>query len=183
MAIASGCQTPTYRLTQPAGAVQEVGNQPVSVPQDPLDYRFVRNEGRLGMQVFNPTDDYITLLGKESYVVDPSGQTHPFRTGVLAPHSVSGMFLPPVQSVYHATDPNIGNGSGIGFFSHYEDFYYPFHAGYYDDFNPGPGAPYARIATTGKWGWKSGPVRLHLSYQRNGKTFDHNFGFVRDRES
>jgi hypothetical protein len=182
VAMVCGCQTSGYRVSQPAGSAQPIDGQPVSVPRDPLEYQFVNNEGRLGVQVINPTADYITLLGDQSYVVDPSGKAHPLRSGVLAPHSVSGMFLPPVHWVYHATDPDIGNSSGVGFFSRYNEAYYPFHAGYYDDFQPGPGAPYSRIATTGRWDWKAGPARLHMAYQRNGKTFDHDFEFVRGRE-
>ena len=66
------------------------------------------------MDIFNPTGDAITLLGDQSSVVDPRGQSHPLRTQSIAPAAFIKLILPPMRPVYRA-NPSIGIGVGVGF--------------------------------------------------------------------
>src|SRR5438046_10452514 len=69
-------------------------------------------ESRLLMFVVNSTDDAIELLGPESTAVDSAGQSHPFRSQSIAPHSYVKLILPPVRP-YYRSGPTFGIGLGI----------------------------------------------------------------------
>lgn len=173
----SGCQTYEYRVVQPPGVAQVVAREPVTIHYAPLDYHLARHQDRLAMRIINPTDDKIVLQGPHSYVVDPKGESHPVRGRVLAPHSFTWMLLPPIPPgypYYYAADGGWGWGWGWGWgYDWYDPFWGPFYA---------PMVSCHRVFTPYDWTWKTGPARLHLGYDQNGKRFEQNFEFVRERE-
>ncbi len=175
----SGCTTYRYRVVQPASGTPPVAQQPVNIHYDPLDYRLYRYRDRLAMHVTNPTEDRIVLLGNRSFAVDPKGESHPIRDRVLGPHSFTQYLLPPIPFTYAYPDYwAYGPGWGYyGFYGWYDPFWGPW-------YGPGwwgpPPISYAHIYTPYDWTWKKGLVRLKLTYERNGKTFEHDFEIVRE---
>ncbi|HWW00184.1 MAG TPA: hypothetical protein VNZ64_10855 [Candidatus Acidoferrum sp.] len=174
-ACVSGCHTYQYRIVQPATSPSVVADQPVTVRLDPLEYHLRRVHDRLEVTISNPTDDRLALLGNRSYVVDPRGESHPLRGHVLGPHSFTRMFLPPPPLTYPYPDwAAWGWGWGWG---PYNPFWSPYYGSVY--WGPPPVA-YYQVTTAYDWGWKTGPARLRLTYERNGKTFEHDFEFIRE---
>jgi len=172
-----GCKTYQYRIVQPPAAPAVVADQPVTVRLDPLEYHLARVHDRLGVTVSNPTDDRLTLLGNRSYVVDPRGESHPLRGQVLAPHSFARLFLPPAPLTYAYPDYYPwawGGGWGWG---PYYPYWGPYYSGYY--WWP-PTVSYYQIITEYDWDWHTGPARLRLTFDRNGRTFEHDFEFIRE---
>ncbi|MDB6017606.1 MAG: hypothetical protein JWR19_2095 [Pedosphaera sp.] len=175
----SGCRTYDYRIVQPPNVPGPIADQTVVVPYDPLEYRFVRRHDYLDMRIANPTEDRIVLLGNRSYVVDPNGESHPVRGRAIAPHSYTSMLLPPRPLTYEVTAPYYGWGGGWGWGPRFGD---PFWGGFYDGYYGGPYVATYNIITPFDWEWRTGLVRLRLTYDRNGKTFDHYFEIVREPE-
>jgi hypothetical protein len=172
----SGCQSYMYRVTQPPGIAQPVTDKPAILRYDPLEYRLVREKDRLSMQITNPTDDRIVLLGDRSYVVDPMGESHPLRTQILGPHSFSRMLLPPIPFTFAYPDWSWGWGW-------YWGPYYPFWGPYWGPAYYGPpSVSYYQINTQYDWTWKTGPARLRLTYDRNRNPFEHDFEIIREPE-
>jgi hypothetical protein len=140
----------------------------------PFSYQFFVREEHLMMQINNPTEGPISLLGPQSYLVDPHGRSHPLRSGIIAPRSFIGMSLPPGPGPGPAFRPSVGVGlgfggprfgPGVGFHSGMDFYEDPFFYG-----PPEPGSyPY--------WDWKTGEVRMMLYYQQGNptNTFQHQF--------
>src|SRR5262245_38812870 len=96
VAAFSACQPYAYRVLAPAGFSESiVALQTITVPYDPLQYSLVRQHGSLNLQITNPADDRIMLLGEQSYLIDPHGRIHPLRGNMLEPHSTISLLLPP----------------------------------------------------------------------------------------
>ena len=171
--LGSGCKTYVYRVVRPPGIAQPIADQPVTIPYDPLEYRLSRRSGRLDMRIDNPTDDRIVLLGNRSYAIDPRGESHPLRSRVIASHSYTGMLLPPEPKTVTVYDWGWGWGWGWGPFLPGDPFFVDFYA---------PPVYYARIVTPYDWEWHKGTAIIHLTYERKGKTFDHEFEIVREPE-
>ncbi len=175
--LVSGCTTYQYHVLQPPGVAQPVRKEPVTVQYDPLQYHLRRNRDRLEIQVFNPTEDQISIKGDRSFVVDPRGASRPVRAQRIAPHSFVGMLLPPQPIIYSNFGwPGWGWGWGWSW-GPYAPFYYPFYADYYV-----PPVYDYQVVTPYDWEWRSGAVRLRLTYERNGTTFEHNFEITREPE-
>ncbi len=171
-AIASGCQSYEYRVVRPPGVGQPITGQPVIIQYDPLEYRLVRRSDQLDMHITNPTEDRITLLGNRSYVIDPQGESHLIRSLVIGPHSFSSMLLPPAPIIFTSYGWG-GWGWGWGPYLPGDPFFV--------DFYPPP-VFYTQIKTPYDWYWKIGTAKIHLSYERNRKTFDHDFEIIREPE-
>jgi hypothetical protein len=108
-----GCARYEFDVIRPADLGLHVGGkQDAVLPMPPLEYRLRAVEGRLAMAVVNNTGDPITLRGAESFVVDPRGQSHPFRSQTIAPGSYVRMIFPPYERHYHPSGPTIGIGFG-----------------------------------------------------------------------
>jgi hypothetical protein len=182
----SGCKTYNYRIVEPADAAQTISDRPVTIRYDPLEYRMVRRRDRLAMRIVNTTDDRMVLRGDRSFVIDAKGETHPVQGRVIGPHSFTRIILPPVPLSYQTVQPYpyYGWGWGTGFAQPPFGYSYPyspfFGGGFYDDFYNGPLVTNYEIRTPYDWKWRTGPVRLHLTYDRDGRSFDHSF--VIDRE-
>jgi hypothetical protein len=175
-----GCQTYQYRIAQPPTATPVVDEHPVVIHYDPLDYSLRAYHEHLAINISNPTEDRIDLLGGRSFVVDPKGESHPLRDRVIGPHSYTRILLPPIPFSYAYPDywgwsPRWGVGWGPG-------WYDPFWGGWYGPWAYGPPAiSYEQILTVYDWEWKTGLVRLRLTYNRNAKSFEHNFEIIREK--
>ena len=186
-AASLGCARYEFDLVQPADLARHVGaDKPVEVTLDPLTYRLQTAESRLVMRIHNPTEAPVRLLGDQSTVVDPRGQSHPLRSQTIAPRSYIKLIFPPLQPRLEPRGPVIGIGVG-GFVT--SGRYYRhrhFHGGAfgYDPFLDGP--RYYSMYDPGDaayWEWDGeGEARLLLAYQRGDqKPFTHEFVFRRRR--
>lgn len=166
-----GCQSYEYRVVRPPGVGQPIRDQAVIIQNDPLEYNLTRHHGRLDMRINNPTDERIILLGNRSYAVDPKGESHLIRSLVIGPHSFSGMLVPPEPITITSYGWGPGWGWGWGPYLPGDPFFV--------DFYPPP-VYYTEIRTPYDWDWKDGPARIHLTYERNRKTFEHDFEIIRE---
>jgi len=175
----SGCTTYQYRVIKPPTTAPPVASRPVTIHYDPLDYQLYRYRDRLAMHVTNPTDDRISLLGNRSYVVDPQGESRPIRSRVLGPHSFTQFLFPPIPFTYaYPAYWAYGPGWGWGYIgSWYDPLWGPW-------YGPGwwgpPPVSYARVITPFDWSWGRGLARIKLTYERKGKTFEHDFEIMRE---
>ena len=178
---ASGCAHYQYRMVQPSNLASPIAKQPVRVDYPPLMYQLSEQDHRLAMQINNPTEAPITLVGNRSYLVSPHGETHPLRGAIIAPHSYVGMLMPPQNRTYRAY-PSFGFGMGVGGW-HSGPL---FHSGVNyigEPYWSGP-ADYYMVNPPNYWEWKTGEVRLNLSYQQTtpaANSFDHQFLFERQK--
>jgi hypothetical protein len=169
-----GCRSYVYRVVQPAGVSETIADKTVTVRYDPLEYRLVRHKDRLAMRVINPTTDRVILDASRSFVVDPEGESHPIRGHILGPRSYTRMLIPPVPFMYAYPDYYWGWGWGWG---PYDPFWGPYYGpGFYGP----PAISYARVISRYDWTWKTGPARLHFTYERNTNMFEHEFEIVRE---
>lgn len=177
--LLSGCAHYQYRLVEPAQYAQPITDKTTArISYPPLDYMLRERDDRLMIAIANPGSLPATLVGPQSYVVDPRGLSHPLLSATIAPHSYIALALPPEARPYYRPYPTVSLGFGYGawwpgpgpFFG--TGFAYPVGPGYYA---PGP-EPYS-------WEWKTGQVRMRLFYQQGGptNTFEHQFLFDRVR--
>jgi hypothetical protein len=198
--LLEGCARYEYDLVQPPELARHIGKADEVVPVDPLEYRLRTVENRLVVHVINPTDEPVTLIGPQSYIVSPGGQSHPLRPQTIAPHTFIPLILPPLRPYYYyPTGPTWGFGFGVvGVGGHFHD-HHDHHRGgghrgrvyssvaYYDPYfgDPYPyGPPYYMVEESdgAYWEWKGeGDVRVHLVFQRgtNARTFSDDFTFHR----
>ncbi len=180
--LLTGCASYQLRLVQPASSAGVITRQPLKCELAPLDYEFTRREGGIvHLRIFNPTEDRIVLAGDRSFAVDPKGESHALRPGVLAPHSFAQLELPPEPlSAQMTWGPGWGGGfAGWGpwagrVYSGYDPMFWDF------TFIP-PTTSYYQVHTPYDWTWRDGPVRLRLTYEQGGKEFEHNFEFLKER--
>jgi hypothetical protein len=174
-----GCASYQYRIVQPpTNAVIDVDHR-ATVRLDPLEYHLAMVRDRLSLTISNPTEDRLAILGNRSFVVDPRGESHPLRGAVLGPRSFTRMYLPPPPLSYAYPD-GYGWGWGWGWGSGwgpYNPYWGPYYGAPY--WGPPP-ISYYQITTAYDWNWKTGPARLRLTYDRNGKSFEHDFEFIRE---
>jgi hypothetical protein len=109
--ISGGCVRYEYDIVQPPELRQHVGeNADVVFSRTPLVYRLRSYENHLVIQIQNPTPQPIQLLGGQSYIVDPQGQSHPLAMVTIAPEAFIKLILPPVPPEPVPTGPTIGIG-------------------------------------------------------------------------
>jgi len=177
--LAGGCAKYEFDLVEPADLAAHVGRDKETViKRDELEYRMQAVDSRLLMFVVNSTDDAIELIGPESTAVDPGGQSHPFRSQSIAPHSYVKLILPPMRP-YYRTGPTFGFGVGI----HAERGCYPYGPWWYDPFwdEPMYFAVYDETDTL-YWSWEGeGEARIRLTFRRGREVFHHNFVFRRKK--
>jgi len=176
--LSAGCHTYQYRVVQPSQANSLITAQPVIVHYDPLDYTFARVRDRLALRIANPTTNQVVLRGDRCFVVDPQGESHPVPGTIIGANSYTRMFLPPRP----ATAEVVGYYGypwawGPGFYGYAAPFWH----GYYDPFFYGPSVTYLQLNTPYDWLWKTGPIQVHLVYERGGQPFEHHFEIVRER--
>jgi hypothetical protein len=176
-----GCARHEYDLVRPTElAGRAPTREDYTFERDPLEYRLRTVSSRLVMRIYNQTDDAITLLGTQSTVVDPRGQSHPFVTQTIAPQSYIKLILPPMRPRVYQSRPTIGIGVGG---------YYGRRAGrhgydaFHDDWPVEP--RYLTVVSDSApiyWEWRGeGDVRLTLVFDRDGERFTHDFVIARVR--
>jgi hypothetical protein len=171
----SGCTTYRYRVVQPDTGAPTISSVPVTFHYDPLNYRMFRDHEHLAMNVDNPTDERIVLVGDKSFVVDPRGESHQIRSRVIAPHSFTWLLLPPIPMSYaYPAYWGYGPGWGWGYPGMWCDPFWGL--GWWGP----PPVAYYQVRTQYDWEWKTGPARLRLTYERAGKAFEHDFEIVRE---
>jgi len=176
-----GCQTHTYRLVQPATANATIGETPIPLKIEPLEYRVAQHDNRISLRVLNPTSERIVLLGERSSVIDASGESHPLRGRVMEPHSYIRLVLPPVPSGFQHPDYTWGWGWGGATWGWGWPGYPPMSGPYYaEGFLGPPPLVYEHPLTVYDWTWNRGPVHLRLTYDRGKESFEHEFEFNRD---
>jgi hypothetical protein len=112
--LGGGCAHYEYDLVEPPELARHVGKSEVVVPKEPLEYRMRTVENRLVIHVINPTDEPVTLIGQQSYIVSPGGQSHPLRPQTIAPHTFIPLILPPMRPYYYYPYyPTWGWGFGV----------------------------------------------------------------------
>src|SRR4051812_38228397 len=179
MMLAGGCARYEFDLVEPTDLATHVGRDKESiVKRDELEYRMQAVDSRLLMYVVNSTDDAIELVGPESTAVDPAGQSHPFRSQSIAPHSFVKLILPPMRPYYRA-GPTFGLGVGI----HAYRGRGAFGGGWDDPFWDEP--RYFTVvdeSDTLYWNWEGeSDARVRLTYRRGREVFHHNFLFRRKK--
>jgi hypothetical protein len=177
----AGCASYQFDLVRPPAFAQHIGNTPTNVPLDPLIYQLQSLENRLIMLIRNPTNDAITLLPDRSVIIDPDGRSHPVLAQTIAPSSYIELIFPPPFPVEEYDDygPDwVGAGGGGYWHYRHHGYYRP---GYYYGFYGGP--EYVTVydpndPTYFEWNGET-DLRMTLSFDRNGKRFDHSFVFHR----
>jgi hypothetical protein len=173
-----GCVRYELDVVQPQDLAGPVpSNKPVELPIEPLVYQLQTAEDRLVVIIHNDTDDAVKLLGDDSYVVDPKGESHPLPTRAIASRSATKLILPPVPPTIRS-QPAFGIGFGVGlssagyrrrghFLHNYDDFHTPRYYTVEDD-----GTTY--------WDWGGeGPIRLRFVYEQGSERVVHNLELIR----
>lgn len=169
-----GCASYEYQLREPATFSQRIGGEERRLEFEPLIYHLRSYENRLVMRVQNPTTQPIELLGSQSSIVDPAGQSHPLRSQTIAPNSFIKLIFPPLRPRAYGTETTFGVGlrvdSGGG--ENYDRggalYTEPAYLGVYDD------------GDVLYWDWKGeSSARISLVYLRAGNTFRNEFVFDR----
>jgi hypothetical protein len=175
--LIGGC-TYVYDVVRPPEVAGHIGDKIDYVfPRDPLEYRMRSVDSLLVVQIYNPTDDTITLLGSQSSVVDPNGQSHPLRTQTMASHSFVKFILTPQPPVIQNNGPSLGIGIGVISSRSRRRF---IDDGFYDT------EPRYFVVMDDQalyWEWDGETeVRLLLAFDRNGKQFSHEFVIARKKK-
>jgi hypothetical protein len=185
--IVAGCTTYEYQLVRPPELSRHIGRNVDQVVQvEPLEYRLRTADNRLVMRVFNPTEDPIELIGPKCSVVDPGGQSHPLRSGTMAPGSFIKLIFPPLRprtyDPYYGPTWHTGVGVGVRVDAHARRRAVPAQP-------PPPSAAarpvYLQVYDEGDtyyWDWKGGgEIRVLLVYRRGDTEFRHDFVFRRKK--
>ena len=171
----SGCARYQFVLVEPSEHRQTITKEGSVLPMSPVDYGIAADGSRLSLRVMNRSTDPIRLVGDRSYLVDPTGATHPLPGGTVAPNAHIGLFFPPAPVVYRSS-PRFSFGFGFG---HYHSPYHGLHTGWaYEPWLYGPTDFYA-VNPAHHWEWKTGEIRMQLFYESGQTNFQHNFTFDR----
>ena len=185
----TGCARYEYDVLEPPDLAGHVGTESwVSLRrQGDIDYRVRTADDRLVMLIYNRGDETVRLLGDESALVDPSGESRPVAGATLPPGSHVKRIFPPPRPRVERFGPSIGIGIGAGYGAGYGRYRHGFHrhrlhSGFYDPIEP----RYYTVYDPGDrryFEWPGGTsVRLLLTYQREGEEpFQHEFLIRRKR--
>src|SRR5690606_501380 len=67
----------------------------------------------LVMHIENAGDQPVQLMGDQSWIVTPDGESRPLLTRTIAPQSHIKLILPPMQPRTTRVGPSIGFGVGV----------------------------------------------------------------------
>jgi hypothetical protein len=169
--LAGGCARYEHEIVRPEELSAHIPTRvDTVVDREPLEYRFRTVDNRLVMRIYNLSDDPITLLGEESSVVDPTGQSRPLRSQTIAPQSFIRLILPPPPPRVQRVGPSIGIGVGTRI-GHHRHGPYPY-AGAHHPIGPA----YFRVVDDDAyyWDWpREGQIRLMLILERERERFRH----------
>ena len=182
--LAGGCARYEYDIVEPQDLAGRVGTKsPVVLPVEPIRYEARTYSDRLVLFVHNESDEPLKLLGEDSFVVDPRGESHPMPTRTIAPASSTKLIFPPVRPTFRHSGTSFGFGVGVGVSRNYgrRGYYRGGFAGdpyFYDDY-----PRYYALQDDGTlywdWGGDGTVVKLRLVYQSGDKRFHHDFTFRR----
>lgn len=110
--LAGGCTRYEYNLLQPAEWSRHIGTTPESIDDPPLVYYLQTFDNRLVLRIQNRSDEPVKLLGEESWIVTPDGESRPLLPQSIAPAAYIKLILPPITPRYERTGPSIGIGIG-----------------------------------------------------------------------
>ena len=191
LALTPGCARYEYDVLEPPELAAHVGtSSSVSLHrQGDIEYRLRTAGGRLVMLAHNRGDATVKLLGDDSALVDPRGESRPLAGATLPPGSHVKRIFPPPRPRVERYGPSIGIGIGAGYGAGYgrhrhgfhrhghrfrSDFYDPIEPRYYTVYDP---------SDRTYFGWPGGTsVRLLLTFGREGgETVRHAFLIRRTR--
>ena len=109
----TGCATYQYDVVQPPSLARHIGDRPLVVRFDPLEYVLQSYDNHLVIDIRNPTPDPVQLLGEQSVVVDEHGQSHPLHGQTIAPGTFIRLIFPPFRYVWRDEGPEIIIGGGF----------------------------------------------------------------------
>lgn len=171
--LLGGCARYQYQIVSPARIAGVIGDTASTrVDLSPLVYDFRTYENHLILRIENPTVESIQLMGDQSFVVSPDGQSHPLATQMIASHSFIKLILPPVQPPPQPSGPSITFGLGYTTGSAV-----PIH-----QIPPDPDNTYFFYIGDSDvyWEWTGqSDVRLELVFSEGQRTFKQNFVFTR----
>jgi len=173
-----GCTVYQYDVVKPENLAGHVGDRDKVLELNPLVYRLRSVESRLVIRIYNPTDDPIQLLGPQSVVVDPHGQSHPLRSQTIAPKAFIKLIFPPPPPTVYENGPTFGIGFGVIGRAHYHDAFVG--SGLYDE--PRYYTVYDENDVT-RWDWEGETdLRATFTYERANRTFHDEFLFHRRKK-
>ena len=172
----TGCARYEYDVLEPTDLAGHVGTKSWLGlrRQGDIEYRLRTADDRLVMLVYNRGDATVKLLGDDSALVDPRGESRPLAGATLPPGShVKRVFPPPPPRVErYGPSIGIGVGAGYGGHGHYghgfhgpahrfgSDFYDPVEPRYYTVYDPNDRTYFDWAAGTS--------ARFLLTFQREG---------------
>lgn len=167
--LTTGCASYEYDLVAPQALARHIGEQIETLPRDPLVYQAQSYDDHLVLRIGNPGDVPVTLLGHESFLVDPSGESHPLRPLTIGPQSFIKLILPPLATNIEPRGPSVGIGVG-------------YNSNVGGGVRIGAEPTYVAVSSIDGtfWRWEPGRVvRMTLVFERRGKAFQHSFEFRR----
>jgi hypothetical protein len=176
--LLTGCARYGYEVVSPEQFQMTVPAQQADsfIERDLMSYALQTADSRLVLRAYNHSDAPVTLLGAESFLVDPQGQSHPLTSMTIAPQSFIRFILPPLQPQVQPRGPQIGFGVGVGT-----------GVGSRVGVGTGVGAGTGRghvITDPGGpyWEWRgTGDVRLTMVLEQDQRRMEHDFVFRRVR--
>lgn len=172
-AMLAGCAQFDFQITQPPALSQRITKQPAQLTTGNVNYQMRASEGRLVIGISNPGAQTLRLLGDRSYVVDPSGYSHPLMPRTIGPGAYARIALPPLRPYYRSYAARWGYfGYGPPYYPYYSPYYYGYYpAPYYDAFPNGYAYGGYDQNNDHYWDWNGqSEVRVSLVYQREDNT-------------
>ncbi len=182
-AALGGCVRYEYDVVEPPDLSQRVGSKaPVRFPIGELEYRLQTSDNRLVMLIYNRADEPVKLLGEDSFVVDPGGESHPLDGRTIPPGSHVKLILPPAPAQVRTRGSTFGFGIGVGYSRAYHGRRgFGYGGSLHDDFGPRYYNVYDPNDAT-FWRWEGETdARLVLVYERGDERFTDEFRFHRKR--
>lgn len=176
LAVASGCASYEYNVIEPPELAGHVGGKSwVALRRaGDLEYRLRAADDRLVMRVYNRGDRAIKLLGPDSAIVDPRGETHPMPSATIPPGSYVQRVFPPPPPRVRRYGPSFGFGVGVmgahrGRRHYVHRHRYPFHSAGFHDLEPRYYTVYDPNDPT-YFAWPGGTsVRFIFAFRREGE--------------
>lgn len=176
-AAAGGCARYEYEVIEPPGLAGHVGEKSwVALRRsDDLEYRLRSADDRLVVRVYNRGERAVKLLGADSVIVDPRGESHPMLSATIPPGSYVQRVYPPPLPRVRRYGPSFGFGVGVmgaqrvrhrGY--RYHPHRHPFHSAGFHDFEPRYYTVYDPNDPT-HFTWPGGTsARFVFAFQREG---------------
>ena len=155
LGVSGGCARATFDIVDPPQFARHVSDDSDAVVEmNPLTYRFRAVEDHLVVRVYNPGDEAIAVLGPESYVVDPQGQSHALASQTIPPGAFVKLILPPLPPDRTPSGPSLSfevSSGGLAM----------------DDPRPQLERPGGGGIAVDTWSWPGdGTVKLNFRYRR-----------------